>query len=90
MTEIKYRIYSHIGSISQPNNGWTKELNIVSWNNREPVYDLRTWNENHSKFGKGITITLGQMKILKALLDNLSDACCGWHISDGEPVQDES
>ena len=23
-----------------------KELRLVSWNSREPVYDLRSWSEN--------------------------------------------
>lgn len=68
MTELKYEIYKHIGNISQPNNGWTKELNLISWNNREPVYDLRTWNEDHTRMGKGITITAGEMAELKYLL----------------------
>ena len=66
--DVKFEIYEHIGNISDPNNGWTKELNFISWNNREPVYDIRSWNEDHTKMGKGVTITVGEMKKLKELL----------------------
>ena len=47
--ESKFVICKHIGDISQPNNGWTKELNFVSWNDREPVYDIRTWSSDHTE-----------------------------------------
>lgn len=69
----KYEIYKHIGELSKSNNGWVKELNFISWNAREPVYDIRTWNEDHSKYGKGVTITISQMAVLKELLDTINE-----------------
>ena len=67
-----FEIYKHIGDISQPNNGWTKELNYISWDSREPVYDIRTWTANHTEYGKGVTITAGEMKKLQELIkDNV-------------------
>ncbi len=66
--KLKYVIYKHIGSISNPNNGWTKELNYISWDDREPVYDIRTWNQDHSEYGKGVTITQGEMLRLRELI----------------------
>lgn len=67
----KYDIYKHIGQISEPNNGWIKELNYISWDDREPVYDIRTWNPEHTEYGKGVTITAGQMVVLKQLLNEI-------------------
>ena len=64
----KFEIYKHIGNISEDNNGYIKELNYISWNNREPVYDIRTWNAEHTKYGKGVTITAGEMKALQDLI----------------------
>lgn len=64
----KFKIYQHIGNISKSNNGWIKELNYISWDDREPVYDIRTWNENHTKYGRGVTMTAGEIKILKELI----------------------
>lgn len=65
---MQFEIYEHVGKISEPNNGWTKELNYISWNNREPVYDIRTWNDDHTEYGKGVTITQGEMKKLRDLI----------------------
>lgn len=69
--ESKFVICKHIGDISQPNNGWTKELNFVSWNDREPVYDIRTWSADHTEYGKGVTITQGEMKKLQELIKDM-------------------
>lgn len=68
---VKFFIYKHIGNLSAINNGWIKELNVVSWNDREPVYDIRTWNTDHTEYGKGVTITMSQMVILKELINKL-------------------
>lgn len=54
MPEIKYEIVEKIGVLSTTDKGWSKELNLVSWNDREPKYDLRDWNENHDKMEKGL------------------------------------
>lgn len=65
---MKFVIVQHIADISQENNGCKKELNLVSWHDREPVYDIRTWNTDHSKYGKGVTLTAGEMMTLKGIL----------------------
>lgn len=69
--DLKYTIVEHIADLSDPNNGMTKELNFISWNNREPVYDIRTWNADHSEYGKGVTLTYREMKTLKRELQNI-------------------
>ena len=73
MPDFKYEIVKTLGVVSQPNNGWIKELNLISWNNREPVYDLRTWDEAHERMGKGITLTEEDLKNLKDLLNELKE-----------------
>jgi len=56
--------------LSESSKGWTKELNLVSWNDREPKYDLREWAPEHEKMGKGITLTREEAIILRdALID---------------------
>lgn len=69
---MEFTIFKHIANLSSPNNGMTKELNFVSWNNREPVYDIRTWNADHTKFGKGATLTHNELKALKQELQNIN------------------
>lgn len=71
MSSIKYDIVKEIGIISATTSGWKKELNIISWNNREPKYDLRDWSSEHEKMGKGITLTAEELKSLKELLNNM-------------------
>lgn len=45
--------------------GWHKELNLVKWGENAPKYDLRSWNEDRSKMGKGVTLTKEELMILK-------------------------
>ncbi len=71
MSKINYEIIKKIGVLSTSAKGWTKELNLVSWNGNAPKYDLRTWAPEHEKMGKGITLTEEEVKILKDLLDKV-------------------
>lgn len=71
MADIKYEIEKELGSISESAKGWKKELNLISWNGREAKYDLREWNLEHEKMGKGITLTIDELKSLKELLNNM-------------------
>ena len=69
MAELKFELTERIGVLSENAKGWTKELNKVSWNEREPKYDLREWNPDHSRMGKGITLTDEEVETLKAILN---------------------
>ena len=71
MAEFQFDIVKNFGTVSDSNNGWVKEVNLVSWNEREPVYDIRVWQEGHEKLGKGITLTEEEIKNLKALLNEM-------------------
>ena len=71
MAELKFEITERIGVLSENAKGWTKELNKVSWNEREPKYDLREWNPDHSRMGKGITLTDEEVETLKAILNGV-------------------
>ena len=65
---MEFEIYARCSALSAVNNGWTKELNLVSWGGREPVYDIRTWTEDHRRYGKGVTLTAEEMARLKQVL----------------------
>ena len=71
MAEIKFEITKHIGILSQSSKGWTKELNLISWNDEEPKYDLREWDSAHEKMGKGVTLTADELKKLRDVLDGM-------------------
>lgn len=71
MADIKYEIVKNIGVLSKAGSGWTKELNLVSWNDREPKYDLRDWSADHEKMGKGVTLSREELIALKELLNQM-------------------
>ncbi len=66
--EIKHEIINQIGVISTSSSGWNTELNRVSWNGNELKYDLRSWSPDHSKMGKGITLSEADLIALAELL----------------------
>lgn len=68
MAELKYEVVETLGVLSTDAKGWRKELNLVSWNEREPKYDLRNWNPEHTRMSKGITLTRDEIALLSELL----------------------
>lgn len=71
MTDIKFEIKEELGVLSESAKGWTKELNLISWNGAEAKYDLRDWSPNYEKMGKGITLTADEVQELYKLLDKI-------------------
>ena len=59
MTEkgITCEIMRPIAVLSENERGYTKEINLVSWNGADPKYDIRNWHPDRKKSGKGITLT---------------------------------
>jgi hypothetical protein len=62
---IKYEIIEEVAVLSESSKGWRKEVNLISWNDREPKYDIRDWSPDHEKMGKGITLTPEEWQALK-------------------------
>ena len=71
MAEIKFEIKETIGVLSESTKGWTKELNLVSWNDKEAKYDIREWSPEHDKMGKGVTLSNEELKTLKDILNGM-------------------
>ena len=71
MADIKYELVKKIGVLSKAGSGWTKELNLISWNDREPKYDLRDWSADGSKMGKGVTLSREELLALRDLLNGM-------------------
>jgi hypothetical protein len=71
MAEFTYDVVKEIGVLSETGNGWTKEINLISWNDRTPVYDIRTWSEGRNGMGKGITLTVDEAKQLREILNKI-------------------
>ena len=71
MADIKFQIVKKIGILSKSGKGWAKELNLVSWNDREPKYDIREWAPDGQTMGKGVTLTKDELSALRELLKEL-------------------
>lgn len=70
-SEISFEIIETLGVLSTSTKGWTKELNLISWNGREPKYDIREWSPEHDKMGKGVTLSKDELDALKGILEKL-------------------
>lgn len=70
MTDFKYEILRHVAVLSEGGNGWSREINIVSWNDGPAKFDIRDWNHTDGKMKKGISLFRGELEVLsKALKD---------------------
>lgn len=68
MANFTFNIEEQIVVLSENNKGWTKELNLVSYNGRPAKYDIREWSPDHKSMGKGVTLTEEELgKIIQAL-----------------------
>lgn len=67
MANIKYDIVAKIAVLSERGT-WSKEINKVSWNDRPAKFDIRDWNHEDGKMGKGVTLTEEEARALMEAL----------------------
>lgn len=72
MADIKFEIKEIAGVLSESAKGWKKELNLISWNDKEAKYDIRDWDSEHKKMGKGVTLSVEELKKLRDILAKLN------------------
>ena len=73
MANFEYEIIEELGVLSTNQSGWTKELNLISWNGRPPKFDIRDWSPDHEKMGKGLTFTNEEIESLKNILNEMDN-----------------
>ena len=71
MAEFSFEIEEKLLVLSENDKGWTKELNRVSFNGAPAKYDIRTWSPDHTKMGKGITLSNEEFQVLVDALQKL-------------------
>ena len=67
--EFVFEIVKPIGQIAKRKDG-ALELNIVSWYRKEPKFDIRKWNSDHSEMQRGLTFTREEAETLSKLLQD--------------------
>ncbi len=65
---FKYEILNHIGVLSQNPSGWSKEVNIVKWNDANPKLDIRDWDSDHEKMSRGVSLSMAEAEKLGDLI----------------------
>ena len=73
MADFTYNIIEKIGVLSESRRGWTRELNLISWNGGEPKYDIRDWAPDHERMGKGIALDIDELGELKDLINSIEE-----------------
>lgn len=71
MKDIQYEIVKEIAVLSTGESGYTKEINLISWNGKEQKYDIRSFSPNREKCGKGVTLTEAEAEKLLAALEKV-------------------
>ena len=71
MKNIDIKITEELAVLSVSGSGYTKEINLVSWNGAEPKYDIRSWSPGREKCGKGIVLTQDEVRNLFLALQKI-------------------
>ena len=66
--KITFEIVQELGTLSE-GKSWNKELNIVKWGDNPAKFDIRSWNKDHTRTGKGITLDAEEIRKLKEILN---------------------
>ena len=53
---VRFDLMERIGVLSRKDNGWTREVNIVAWNDGPGKVDIREWDPDHKRMTKGVTL----------------------------------
>lgn len=68
MSQVRYEIKQELGILSYDRSGWSKEVNMISWNDRPARLDIRCWSPDHAKMNKGLTFTKEEVLKLNGIL----------------------
>lgn len=71
MADFEFDIVEELGVLSESRSGWTKELNLISWNGADPKYDIRDWSPDHERMSKGITLSVDEFNVLKNIISTM-------------------
>jgi hypothetical protein len=73
LAEFKYEITEELAVLSNK-NGFTKEINMISYNGAKPKIDIRNWSvddEGNKRMGKGITLSNEEAMVLRDTLEDI-------------------
>ena len=71
--DIEYELIETYGVFEETKGGWTREVNLISWNGKEPKIDVRTWSPDHSKSSKIGTLSNDAARKLGQILVRVTE-----------------
>lgn len=69
--DFSFEIVRHIGVLSTSPRGWTREVNVVSWNAKPARLDIRDWAPDHDKMSRGVALNGHETEQLKMILSGV-------------------
>ncbi len=69
--ELDFEVLKDFGAFGE--GKWQKHLTLTRWGDNEPKYDIRPWNEDMTKMGKGITLTDSELYDLSCMIEDVFD-----------------
>ena len=75
-SKITYEVIEECGTVATLKNGDELKLRFMSWNGRDPKYDLRPWGVDDSGEEvclKGIGLTGEQLEALGELINKMTE-----------------
>ncbi len=74
---FNFKIERHVSVIADKKSGWKREVNLVSWNGKPARFDIRDWNHEHTRMGRGVSLTAFECASLLETMKNFDFAGSG-------------
>lgn len=74
--DFKYEVIEECGSLPARSNGDVVKIRYISWNGRDPKYDIRVWStddDGNERCGKGIGISGEELEGIYNLIGKLME-----------------
>ena len=65
---IQCTLKHHLGKLRENEKGWSREVNIISWEGALSRLDIRDWSKGKDRSSKGITFTRAEVERLRDML----------------------
>lgn len=74
--DFKYEVIEECGSLPARSNGDVVKIRYISWNGRDPKYDIRVWStddDGNERCGKGVGISGEELEGIYNIIGKLME-----------------
>ena len=69
--ELSFEVVKDFGGFGE--GKWQKHLTLTKWGDNDPKYDIRSWNEDMTQCGIGVTLTDSDLFDLLQMIEEALD-----------------